>query len=333
MTRFHVANAAEIDRSAQPSDVERSRTSRNAAMASTAAEDGYNVAEDFEALAKACPALDKFLIGPVGGPRRINFRDESAVEELTRSLLQRDYGVSWERPPGALIPPVPNRMSYVAWLRDLIAVSPRPSAAAPPRGTDAPRIRGVDVGTGGSLIYALLGAASCGWSMIATDVTDASLAWAERNRASNPHLAALIEIRDARPAERGDRCEAGILCGVVRPDDGPLDFCMCNPPFFDVGEPRALHKPGHGGLSNELACPGGELAFIRAMLEDSKQIGEQIVWYSCMLGRKVHLKAFKKDLQAAPGVTTTRVCSWKHGRTTRWAVAWSYVRFTKRKRE
>ena len=43
--------------------------------------------------------------------------------ELTKSLLDRDFGIKWWIPDGQLIPPVPNRANYIHWLQDLLLLS------------------------------------------------------------------------------------------------------------------------------------------------------------------------------------------------------------------
>ena len=44
--------------------------------------------------------------------------------------------------------------------------------------------------------------------------------------------------------------------------DGPLDFCMCNPPFF--ARPEEAHAAAHyracAGNPGEMVCPGGEVS-------------------------------------------------------------------------
>ena len=73
-------------------------------------------------------------------------------------------------------------------------------------------VRVLDVGCGANLIYPLLGAAMHGWAFVGADVTDAAMEWAKRNRAANPHLAALLEVRRsaAEEASSGVSCCAGL---------------------------------------------------------------------------------------------------------------------------
>lgn len=60
-----------------------------------------------------------------------------------------------------------------------------------------------------------------------------------------------------------------VLLGVLK-DGENLDFCMCNPPFFETMEEAGLNpKTSCGGTSEEMVCPGGEKAFITRIIEDS----------------------------------------------------------------
>ncbi len=346
--------------------------------------------QDFEALARACPSLAPHLVSRGRGkPRSIDFSREESVEALTECILWQDFGVRWQRPPKSLIPPVPNRFTYILWIKDLLATS-----LGPGRGNAGEEVRGVDIGTGGTLIYALLGAAAFGWSFLATENCHYSLRWAERNLRSNPSLVGLVRIRDTSPSapasaggaggedpgihlglvlpegdgdgEDGHRIEVALsfqgkgeeaeaeagatmmetdeaeaeaeaeggamaaasaeskcLVGVLDPSVA-YDFCMCNPPFFDTEEARPLHKPGHGGLANELRCPGGELAFVGRIVADSLALRTQVRWYTTMVGRKKTLKTLLAALRAKPEVRGIRTTTFVCGRTTRWGLAWTF---------
>ena len=130
-----------------------------------------------------------------GGRARLDFRDYAATRALTAALLAEDFGVKWWLPDGQLCPTLTSRCNYIHWLEDLLALSPPPAATQ-----QAGRVRGVDIGTGASAVYALLGAAMNGWSFVATDAADVALTWAQRNVAANPRLAPLIEARHSHSA-------------------------------------------------------------------------------------------------------------------------------------
>ena len=75
-----------------------------------------------------------------------------------------------------------------------------------------------------------------------------------------------------------------VLLGVLK-DGEKLDFCMCNPPFFETMEEAGLNpKTSCGGTPKEMVCPGGEKAFITRMIEDSVVLKQSIRYdpFLCM---------------------------------------------------
>lgn len=43
--------------------------------------------------------------------------------QLTRALLEHDYGIHWNLKEGHLIPAVTNRANYIHWIKDLLLLS------------------------------------------------------------------------------------------------------------------------------------------------------------------------------------------------------------------
>jgi 23S rRNA (adenine1618-N6)-methyltransferase len=54
-----------------------------------------------------------------------------------------------------------------------------------------------------------------------------------------------------------------------------------------------------------MVCPGGELAFVRRMAEESAALRGAVHWYTSMVGKKATLKEMRKELHAL-GVTALR---------------------------
>lgn len=70
-----------------------------------------------------------------------------------------------------------------------------------------------------------------------------------------------------------------VLLGVVK-DGEKFDFCMCNPPFFEIIEEAGLNpKTSCGGTPEEMVCPGGEKAFISRIIEDSSILKHTFRYY------------------------------------------------------
>ncbi|KAJ9523354.1 hypothetical protein QJQ45_005399 [Haematococcus lacustris] len=275
---------------------------------------------DFVALAAQYPELRQHLRLPSGAGGRASFDWTSweATRQLTACLLHAHFGLTWWLPEGHLVPTVTNRCNYLHWVNDLLQLS------SPQRPTPQTLVRGLDVGCGASLIYCLLGAALYGWHMTGLDVTQVALRWAHKNRDSNPQLAALLQVQQShsRP-EEGD--PGGILPPAFTQPHTTFDFTVCNPPFFESME-EASSNPGTacGGTVEESCYPGGELAFVLRMLEDSVRLGSRVHWYSSMVGKKSTLKALRRELHARH-VTAIRTTELAQGKTSRWAIAWSFA--------
>uniref|UniRef100_A0A804P4P6 U6 small nuclear RNA (adenine-(43)-N(6))-methyltransferase n=1 Tax=Zea mays TaxID=4577 RepID=A0A804P4P6_MAIZE len=232
---------------------------------------------------------------------------------------------------GQLCPTVPNRSNYIHWIEDLLS-----SDLIPPISSSSERVKGFDIGTGANCIYPLLGASLLGWTFVGSDVTNVALEWAKKNVESNPHLAELIEIRNANaapsesetvvreaasekilePAEDVAMPKPHILVGVVKESES-FDFCMCNPPFFESTEEAGLNpKTSCGGTAEEMVCPGGELAFITQIIEDSVSLKNSF--------RKANLKLLISKVREA-GASVVKTTEFVQGHTARWGLAWSFI--------
>ncbi|CAK9175180.1 unnamed protein product [Ilex paraguariensis] len=115
-----------------------------------------------------------------------------------------------------------------------------------------------------------------------------------------------------------------MLVGVVKEGER-FDFCMCNPPFFETMEKAGLNpKTSCGGTPQEMVCPGGELAFISCIIEDSVELKQSFRWYTSMVGRKSNLKILMSKLREV-GVTIIKTTEFVQGQTCRWGLAWSFI--------
>jgi len=259
---------------------------------------------DFRALAEAVPAFAEFVVERRDGRATVDFGNAAAVRSLTCAILQTRFSLTMELPPDVLVPTVGCRANYIRALADLLG------AASGQR-----RLRGLDIGTGASCIYPLLGARMMGWRFVATDCCERSLALARHNVELNG-LAADIELRKAPDA-------AHIFAGVVRPDDR-FDFSMCNPPFFgDTNEACQNPKQACTAAAHEAVTPGGEQTFVGQMARESAAMPYTCRWWTSMLGRKASIKPIRALLKTMR-VPLVRVCELVQGRTTRWVICWSF---------
>ncbi|KAK5868587.1 hypothetical protein PBY51_009587 [Eleginops maclovinus] len=267
---------------------------------------------DFAYLAAKYPDFQQHVHTSLAGRPVVNFKEPEAVRALTCTLLKEDFGLTIEIPLERLIPTVPLRLNYIHWVEDLID------------GQKQPR-RGIDIGTGASCIYPLLGATMNGWYFLATEVDDICFDYATKNVEQNS-LSDLIKVVKVP--------QKTLLMDALKEETEIVyDFCMCNPPFFanqleakGVNSRNSRRPPpssvNTGGVT-EIMAEGGELEFVKRIIHDSLQLKKRLRWYSCMLGKKCSLAPLKEELrkQGVPKVTHTEFCQ---GRTMRWALAWSF---------
>ncbi|CAH6785930.1 RNA N6-adenosine-methyltransferase METTL16 [Phodopus roborovskii] len=271
---------------------------------------------DFAYLASKYPDFKQHIQINLSGRVSLNFKDPEAVRALTCTLLREDFGLSIDIPLERLIPTVPLRLNYIHWVEDLIGhqVSDKSTLR-----------RGIDIGTGASCIYPLLGATLNGWYFLATEVDDMCFNYAKKNVEQN-NLSDLIKVVKVP--------QKTLLMDALKEESEIVyDFCMCNPPFFanqleaqGVNSRNSRRPPpssvNTGGIT-EIMAEGGELEFVKRIIHDSLQLKKRLRWYSCMLGKKCSLAPLKEELriQGVPKVTFTEFCQ---GRTMRWALAWSF---------
>ena len=285
----------------------------------------YRGPHDFAALAQTVPDLAQHFIITPDGRTSLDFTDPNAVRLLNKALLLRDYSLKhWDIPAGNLCPGVPGRLDYLHVIADLLART-QVRRKVKKRG-----VTGLDVGTGASLIYPILGVKEYGWRFVGSDVDDASLKVAGAIAKFNPGLTKHIILRK-QPDSRA------IFRNVVLPEE-TFDFTMCNPPFFDSPEEagnaarRKWNKLGKtdaptlnfGGRPNELWTPGGEADFLRRMIRESVHFKEQVGLFTTLVSKKGYLKIAEIAFGQA-GIRDFEVVKVGQGGKRRRILAWSVL--------
>ncbi|XP_012871770.1 PREDICTED: methyltransferase-like protein 16 [Dipodomys ordii] len=245
---------------------------------------------DFAYLASKYPDFKQHVQMNLNGRVSLNFKDPEAVRALTCTLLKEDFGLSIDIPLERLIPTVPLRLNYIHWVEDLIGHQESDKSTLR---------RGIDIGTGASCIYPLLGATLNGWYFLATEVDDMCFNYAKKNVEQN-NLSDLIKVVKVP--------QKTLLMDALKEESEIIyDFCMCNPPFFanqleakGVNSRNPRRPPpssvNTGGIT-EIMAEGGELEFVKRIIHDSLQLKKRLRWYSCMLGKKCSLAPLKKELR------------------------------------
>ncbi len=285
----------------------------------------FRTGYDFAALTACLPELAAFVRPNTHGNASIDYSDPRAVKTLNQALLRDVYGLhDWDIPAGALCPPIPGRSDHVHHLADLLATSHATS--------DVPRGRSVavlDIGTGASCIYPLIGASEYGWRFVGSDVEPEALRWARKLVARHPQVSDLIECREQ---SEKNRC----FEGVVQPGER-FDLSICNPPFYrsaneaaernetkrrNLAKGKAVsRRRNFGGSARELWCDGGELGFVQRMIAQSAERPTLCTWFTTLIASGAHLSRLQSDLRQV-GAVDIRILEMAQGRKQSRILAW-----------
>ncbi|KAJ1025039.1 hypothetical protein NDA18_004325 [Ustilago nuda] len=287
---------------------------------------------DFRALAAKYPAtLGKFVKDDRG---KIDFQDAEAVRCLAETLLQHDFGIYATFSLSNLCPTIPNRLAYISLIHELLTWSlptwhllhhfqhqPLPADD---------RIRGLDIGTGASAIYPILGIACFPhWNFTATDIDPNSLDYAKNHIIDHPnngtHLSDRVSLLHVDP-------NASFL-----PDQQTgLEFTMCNPPFYtsfeEMNRSASLKKlPANAvchGSRSEMVVEGGEVRLVQRMIRESITTERKVLWWTCMLGKLSSVAQLAAELKVLSG--EGKIGGWGvnelktgGGKTKRWVIMWT----------
>lgn len=293
---------------------------------------------DFQALGHDCPELKPFIISNPAGQLTINFSDAEAVLYLNKALLMHFYQIEfWQIPAGYLCPPIPGRVDYIHYLADLLSASAGGEIAT------GNHIKGLDIGCGANCIYPILGSRSYDWSFVGCDIDNLAVKTAQLLVDANKNISKKIKIRQQKNKQQ-------ILSGVINKADR-FAFTMCNPPFHSSMEQAtagsllkqinlnkksltATHAKGtvenkkvtlnFAGQAHELSCEGGEIAFVKQMVEESLLYKTQVCWFTCLLSKSENVRPLKKLLEQQ-NVLQIKVIEMAQGHKISRFIAWTYL--------
>ncbi|ODH25923.1 hypothetical protein ACO22_04956 [Paracoccidioides brasiliensis] len=277
---------------------------------------------DFAALALQYPDFAKHL----KQNNQLDFSNPDAVQQLTKSLLKRDFGLNVDLPDDRLCPAVPNRLNYILWLQDLIDFTTENYSDV----YDQERVvYGLDIGTGASCIYPLLGCAlRPRWRFAATDIDSKNLKYARDNVKKN-ELDSRIHV-----IETTSSCPLIPFQDINIPQArSRLDFTMCNPPFYEsreelISAARAKQRPPFSactGAEVEMITTGGEVEFVTRLIKESMQLRDRVQWYTSMVGKFSSVATLVNTLHDE-GNKNWAIAEFVQGtKTRRWGIGWSWM--------
>ena len=263
----------------------------------------YKTPPNFKELAIQYPSFRKVVTQDLGGKIHLDFTNQEAVRALTETLFLRDFKLNVKIPDNSLVPTLPSRLNYLLWIEDLLSLFP-----------DCEEIVGIDIGAGASAVYPLVAAQHFNWSMMATEADNDNLIAArdnvERNKLDHKVTLVKSEINE-------------IFKKLLKNNSEKVfDFSMCNPPFYTQG--KHLSDDQSVGSEAEMKTNGGEVAFVKTMMSESKDNPLRVRVYTVLLGHKSSLSPLKQHLtsMSVTSFVSTEFCQ---GKTMRWGLAWTFV--------
>ncbi len=270
------------------------------------------------------PSLSRFVKLNPNNELTIDFSNPIAVKALNKTLLKSYYQIKeWDIPAQFLCPPIPVRADYINYLADLLI-------------SNNNKIKGLDIGVGANMIYPLIGIREYDWQFVGVDIDQTALENAQKILDANT-LSESVSLR--LQLDRNN-----IFKGIIKEDDY-FDFTMCNPPFHasledaKAGSQRKLNnlakkanqpltksknpKLNFGGQAAELYCDGGEIKFIKRMIEESVEFKNHCRWFTTLVSKASHLPSIYnalKNIKVREIRTVEMAQGQKHSRF----VAWSF---------
>jgi 23S rRNA (adenine1618-N6)-methyltransferase len=123
--------------------------------------------------------------------------------------------------------------------------------------------------------------------------------------------------------------------GIIQPGEH-FDLTLCNPPFHTsaaeaaAGTQRKLRNLGgkksglnFGGKANELWCEGGELGFIRRMIEESAEFAGQCGWFTTLVSKSEHLPRLEQALRKVKA-EAVKIIDMTQGQKKSRLLAWTF---------
>jgi 23S rRNA (adenine1618-N6)-methyltransferase len=272
----------------------------------------FNKGYNFDALITNHPTLKKYVSTNEFGVITIDFSNPEAVKELNKALLfSYETLAVWDFPDENLCPPIPGRLDYIHYLADLIS--------------SEEEVTILDIGTGATCIYPLLGVAEYNWNFVATDIDLDSLDTAQDIIDDN-NLDGNIKLRQQLNEQQ-------ILKGILEENDS-FTAVMCNPPFYKSAEEaqgankRKNRNLGNNavrnfsGNNNELWYIGGEKAFLHNYLYESSLYPNKSKWYTSLVSKKENVQSLEKSskklgakefkiISMSQGNKITRIACWR----------------------
>ena len=268
-------------------------------------QDGY----DFLALAEEESALKPLLFKNDFDKWTIDFSIKKNVRLFNQALMKKHFGIeNWHIPDENLCPTLPGRADYLYYLKDIIGDGKR---------------RILDIGTGASIVYPIVGNRLFSWSFVGSEISTKSISNAKNILEGNNISQQEIEIRQ-------QTVKRNFFKNIVLENDH-FDACICNPPFFESEEQARSwnwkkwksEKSKSVGTLSELVVKGGEKKFISDMIKESMHYKKQFRLFTTLVSKQSSIPFIEKACKSAQ-VTSLEFVEMKTGRKVSRIAVWRF---------
>lgn len=286
---------------------------------------------DFNALCRSYPALKPFITSSPKGGKTIDFANAQAVVALNAAILKTEYEIhQWNLPKGFLCPPIPGRADYIHHIADLLARHNPIKGKLAKRVPKGEQVKVLEIGTGASCIYPILGCKNYGWSFVGSEINPTAIDAAKAIIEANQSLQSKIKIVQQKEPQ-------SIFNHLIRKHDY-YHLTLCNPPFHASKQEAQLATArkwqnlkgktskalNFGGQASELWCPGGELSFLKRMVTESRQFATQVRFFTTLVSKGENIRPLKRRLKALDA-SFIQVIEMAQGSKKSRILAWSYM--------
>ena len=275
---------------------------------------------DLDALIAIEPRLKAYLTKNKRQEDSINFFIPEAVHLLNLALLKAYHKIIyWHEEQKHLTPAVPGRCDHLLYLRDFLFEKDMDIKQPP---------KFLDIGTGASCIYPILGTDLFECSFVGSEVNPLSFRLAQEIITKNQIPATRIELRQQTNPEQ-------IFEGIIKEGEY-FEATICNPPFYrskaesQKETQRKLRQlksknqqRNFRGLDHELWYSGGEYGFIARMINESAKFKNQVFWFSSLVAKESNLKRLIRHLNKQKKIRY-EVINFSHGNKRSRILAWQY---------
>lgn len=275
----------------------------------------------------AYPDLNVFTFENAYQTKTIDFANPKAVKALNTALLFKYYNITyWKFPDANLCPPIPGRVDYIHHLSSLLKSS-----------KIVDNIKVLDIGTGSSCIYPILGHAEYLWNFVGVDIDETSLKHAQQIIDKNK-LSHNITLKL--------QTDKSLVFKSILNASDKFSATMCNPPFYKSEDEALLATTkkleglkskssetvrNFSGTHSELIYEGGEKAFLHNYLYESSLFKNQCFWFTTLVSKKDLVKGMQVSLKKL-GATDIKILQMGQGNKISRIVAWTFLNADEQKK-